>query len=177
MLRLENQLKHEKIENKTYQQWIKKIQGDLLDMDSELDRGQATKKFFARKEHTIQLLKKKLKIPATQLTQASELTVLEKQKDSLSQELNDRMEKMLKFVEEQGNWAKERDFLIAKIDVLNQNQIILEKERGEEEKKKQYEIGQPSVETSKKGIVQVMSQVSLKEEEIKGLKVENHKLV
>ena len=33
------------------------------------------------------------------------------------------------------------------------------------------------METSKKGIVQVMSQLSLKEEEIKGLKVENHKLV
>ena len=68
-------------------------------------------------------------------------------------------------------------FLIANIDVLNENQMILEKDREEEEKKKQYEIGQPSVETSKKGIVQVMSQLSLKEEEIKGLKVENHKLV
>ena len=97
---------------------------------------------------------------------------MEKEKDSLSQELNDRMEKLLKFVKEKGNWVKERDFLIATIDVLNQNQMILEKERKEEEKKKQYEIGKPSVETSKKGIVQVMSQVSLKEEEIKGLRIE-----
>ena len=108
-------------------------------MDSELERGQATNKILARKENTIQLLKKKLKIPATQLNQTSELTVLEKEKDSLSQELNDRMEKLLKFVEEQGNWVKERDFLIAKIDVLNQNQMILEKEREEEENKKQVE--------------------------------------
>ena len=55
---LENQLKREKIENKTYQQQIKKLQGDLVVMDSELDRGQATKKILAEKENTIQLLMK-----------------------------------------------------------------------------------------------------------------------
>ena len=59
--RLENQLKQEKIENKTYQRQIKKLQGGLLTMDSELDRGQATKNILGDKENTFQLLKKKLK--------------------------------------------------------------------------------------------------------------------
>ena len=63
--RLENQLKKDKIENKTYHQQIKKLQGDLLAMDSDLDRGKATKNILVDKENIIQLLKKKLKIPAT----------------------------------------------------------------------------------------------------------------
>ena len=54
-------------------------------MDSEPDRGQATNKILAKKQNTIHLLKKKLKIPATQLIQASKLAILEKEKDSLSQ--------------------------------------------------------------------------------------------
>ena len=45
----------------------------------------------------------------------------------MSQELNDSREKLLKFAEEQGEWEKERAFLIAKIDVLNENEMILEK--------------------------------------------------
>ena len=94
----------------------------------------------------------------------------------MPQELNDSKTKLLKFVEEQGQWEKERSFLIAKIDVVNENQMILEKEREEKEKKKQVETDQPSVEKSTECIVQAMFQVSLKDEEIKGLKSKNHKL-
>ena len=55
--------------------------------------------------------------------------------------------------------------------------LILEKEREENEKNKQVEAGQPSTETSTKAIVQAMSQVSWRDEEIKGLKTENQRLV
>ena len=41
---------------------------------------------------------------------------------------------------------------------------------------KQVEIGQPSTQTSTKEIVEAMSQVSLRDEEIKGLKIENQRL-
>ena len=95
--RLENQLKQERVENKTYQQQIKKLQGDILAMDSKEDKGKTTKKILSEKEITIQLLKKKLKILATQQIQASKLTFLEKEKESLSQELNDTKSKLLKF--------------------------------------------------------------------------------
>ena len=47
--RLKNQLKQEKNENKTYKKWIRMLQGDLLVMDSEPDRGKATKKILAKK--------------------------------------------------------------------------------------------------------------------------------
>ena len=54
-------MKQEKVENKTYQQQIKKLQGDVLDMDSEQYRGQDTMKILVEKENIIQLLKKEIK--------------------------------------------------------------------------------------------------------------------
>ena len=56
---------------------------------------------------------------------------LEKEKDSLSQELNDYKSKLLKLDGEKSKWEKEKCFLIAMIDVLNENQLALEKEREE----------------------------------------------
>ena len=47
--RLENQLKQENIENKAYQQQIKKLQTDLIAIDSEPYKGQSTKKILAEK--------------------------------------------------------------------------------------------------------------------------------
>ena len=103
--------------------------------------------------------------------------MLEKEKELLSQELNDKKSKLLKFVEEQNQWEKERDFIIAKIDVLNQNQLILEKEREEKEKKEQVETCHPNTEKNIEDIVQALSQVILRDEEIKGLKEKNQRLV
>ena len=48
--------------------------------DSQADKGAATQKLLNEKENVIQLLKKKMKIPSTQLTQTSELTEFEKEK-------------------------------------------------------------------------------------------------
>ena len=78
VFKIEIQLKQEKVENKIHQQQIKRIKGDLLTMDSEINRGKASNKILVEKENTIQLLRNKLKIPATQLCQAPELTKLEK---------------------------------------------------------------------------------------------------
>ena len=50
-----------------HQQQIKKLQGDLLDIDNEANKGEVTQKILEEKENTILLLKKKLKILATQL--------------------------------------------------------------------------------------------------------------
>ena len=81
-----------------------------------------------KKENTIQLLKKKLKIPNTQLIQASELTELEKERETLNNELNDCKYKLLKFVEEKKEWEKEKFILIENEKVLKQKQGVLEKE-------------------------------------------------
>ena len=84
----------------------------------------------------IEFLKKKLKIPATQLIQASQLTKLEKEKELLTKELNEIKENLLKLIEDKNQWEKERGFLIAKIDLLNENQLILGKEKEDKNKEK-----------------------------------------
>ena len=76
--KIENQLRQERVENKAHLQQIKNLQGYLLTPDSDTNKGEETQKLLAKKENTIQLLKKKLKNPATQLIQALELTELEK---------------------------------------------------------------------------------------------------
>ena len=93
-----------------HQQQIKKLQRYLLTMDSEVDEGKVTQKILAEKETTIQLLKKILKIPVTQLIQASELTELEKEKEFLHRELNDYKAKSLKLIGEKNQCEKEKRF-------------------------------------------------------------------
>ena len=108
----EIQSKQEKVENKIHQHHIKKLQGYIRAMDSEPYRGHTTNKILDNKENTIQLLKKKLKFPSTRLIQAFELTELEKENESLSQELNDCKVKLLKHDGEQIQWEKEKGFVL-----------------------------------------------------------------
>ena len=61
---------------------------------------------LAEKESTIQLLKKNLKIPLTQLIQGLELTELEKEKGILSDELSNCKAKILKVVDDKKQWEK-----------------------------------------------------------------------
>ena len=102
----------------------------MLTADSETDKGEATHKLLNEKENTIQLLKNKLKIPATQLIQATKLTELKKEKEMLSQELNNHKAKVLNIIEEHSQWENEKCFLIANIDVLNENQLIWKEKSG-----------------------------------------------
>ena len=59
------------------------------------------------KENAIQLLKRKLKIPSTQLIQTSELTEFEKEKEALTNELIDCKARLLKFEEKEKQWEKD----------------------------------------------------------------------
>ena len=67
--------------------------------ENQDNKGAATKKLLNEKEDTIQLLKKKLKIPATQLIKASNLLELEKEKEILNRKLTDFQAQLLKFIE------------------------------------------------------------------------------
>ena len=55
---------------------MNKLQTYLLLDENQANKGDGTKKLLKDKEDTIQLLKKKMKIPATQLIQASKLLEL-----------------------------------------------------------------------------------------------------
>ena len=95
---------------------------------------------------------------------------------TLYQELNEYKETLLKIIEERNQWEKERGFLAAKIDVLNENQLILERENGDKNEKEVILAAQPSTETNIEAIVQAMSHVILRDKEIIGLKSQNQNL-
>ena len=81
-------------------------------MESQANKGDATQKLLNKKENTIQLLKKNLNIPSTQLIWASDLTKLEKEKETLTSELNDCKEKLLKFAKEKKQWERDMSLLV-----------------------------------------------------------------
>ena len=63
------------------------------------------------KENEIQVLKKKLKIPSTQLIQTTELAEFEKEKETLSTELVDCKAKLLKLEEKEKQWEVDAKLL------------------------------------------------------------------
>ena len=71
--KLEVQLKHEKVENKANLIQIKKLQADVVSSGSEPGNAQATRKLLEEKDNTIQVLKKRLKIPNYEHAQSPEL--------------------------------------------------------------------------------------------------------
>ena len=78
--KMEVQLKHEKVENKANLIQIKKLQRDMISLGTEPNNVKATKKLLEEKDNTIQVLKKKLKVPNTQHAQYLELIALQEEK-------------------------------------------------------------------------------------------------
>ena len=110
--RVEYLLRKEKVENKSHQTQIKKLQVELLVTDSQADKGAIAQNLLSEKENAIQLLKKKLKIPSTQLIQTSKLTEFEKEKEALTVELTDSKARLLKFEENEKQWKKDTRLLV-----------------------------------------------------------------
>ena len=67
--------------------------------ENKYDKGTSTQMLLKEKEDTIQLLKKKLKILATQLIQDSKLSELERDKERLNGKLTECQSQLLKFIE------------------------------------------------------------------------------
>ena len=66
------------MQNKAHQTQIKKLQIDLLFVGGQFDKGDGIQRLLDEKEKDIQLWKKKILIPATQLIQRTELAKIEK---------------------------------------------------------------------------------------------------
>ena len=83
---------------------IKKLQGDIISLGTKPNIVQATKKILGEKDNTIQVLKKKLKVPNTQHVQSSELIALQEEKEKVYQEMMEYKGKLLKMQEEKNKW-------------------------------------------------------------------------
>ena len=86
------------------------------------------------KENTIHLLKKKLKIPTTQLIQGPELAEIEKEKESMNNELTDCKAKLLKFVDKEKHWKKYMNMVVESEKTMKQNFDEMERKLQEKEK-------------------------------------------
>ena len=122
------------------------------------------------------MLKKKLKIPSTQLIQTYELTEIEKEKEALNTELIDCKDKLLKFEEKEKDWEKDAKILIENEKDLKAKLATKEKELQEkcEEIKNQFIF--PSIEADATSLFEAMSQVKLKDVELIVLKQQNQNL-
>ena len=78
--KMEVQSKHEKVENKSNLIQIKKLQGDIISLGTEPNSVQEMKKLMEEKDNTIQVLKKKLKVPNTRHVQSSDLIAIQEEK-------------------------------------------------------------------------------------------------
>ena len=126
--RVEDLLRKEKVEKTAQQTQIKKLQLELLVADSQADKGFSTQKLLKEKENAIQLLKRKLNIPSTQLIQTSELTEFEKEKEYLNNELIDCKARLLKFEEKEKQWEKDAGLWTEKDKAFETKKAELEKE-------------------------------------------------
>ena len=77
-------MKKLRVENKALKAQINNLQNEAMQIEGPAHKGVLAQKLLDDKEKEIQTLKKKLKIPATQLTQNEELDNFEKEKETLS---------------------------------------------------------------------------------------------
>jgi predicted nucleic acid-binding Zn-ribbon protein len=113
------------------------------------------KSLLDEKDKMIHSLKKKLKMPSTKHPQTTELVALEQEKETFWKEALDYKAKFLQLEKEKMEWSQEKVELVTRAMVLS-----------------------PTAGTGSttEDIVHSMSQVSLKEGEIKGLKENMEKL-
>ena len=91
-----NLLRMVRVENKALKAKINNLQSEAMQIEGPAHKGILAQKLLDDKEKEIQTLKKKLKIPATQLTQAEELAEFEREKETLNAELIEYKSKLLK---------------------------------------------------------------------------------
>jgi predicted metal-dependent hydrolase len=140
-LKLDGQLKQEKASSRAWQTQVKRL---------ESEGPQGVKSSLDEKEKMIQSLKKKLKMSATEHPQTTELAALEKEKETFRQEALNYKAKVLQLEKEKESWSQGQAVTSDVVVVVPST----------------VEIGPNAL----MDLVQAMSQVSLKEGEIKNLR-------
>ena len=94
-------LRKVRVENKALKIQINNLQNESLQIDGLAYKGDLAQRLLEEKEKEIQVLKRKLKIPSTQLIQTTELVEFNKEKETLNTELTDCKDKLLKLEEKE----------------------------------------------------------------------------
>ena len=91
-----NILRKVRVENKALKAQINNLQNEVVQIEGPAHKGVLAQKLLDDKEKEIHTLKKKLKIPTTQLTQTEELADFEKEKETLNAKFIDYKDMLLK---------------------------------------------------------------------------------
>ena len=98
-----NILRKVRVENKALKAPIKNFQKEAMQIEGPAHKGVLAQKLLDDKGKEIQTLKKKLKVPSTQLAQIEELADFEKEKETLNIELTEYKSKMIKLKKRKGS--------------------------------------------------------------------------
>ena len=144
--------------------------------ERKTDKGAGIEKLPNEKEKDIQLLKNKLKIPATQLIQGLELVEIEEEKEKLNNELLDCKAKLLKFADREKQWHEDMDLVVETEKNMKEKFEDMEKKLQDKEKELESRIIPTTAQSIEQSIVQLMSQVIIKGLELTRLRNQNKNL-
>ena len=110
---------------------------DLYVANRPGDKGVSTQRLLKAKEDTIQMLKRKLEIPYAHLIQMAELTKIEKERETLRNELVNCKSKLLIQKRKEVQWKKDAELWDEEKWAFETRQAELEKELKELKEKAQ----------------------------------------
>ena len=116
------------------------------------------------------MLKKKLEVSGAQHVQYYELTMLQQQKEKIHQEMMDYKGKMLKLKEENKTWEKQKSRLLSQITALNASRSEEKQVLGKLMRQSFVDNEEPTNESFAKELAISMSQINLRDGEIKELR-------
>ena len=106
-----NLLRKSIVEIKSLQSQINILQKEAIKMEGSTQKGSLVQKMLDDRDKEIQTLKKKLRVPVTQLAQADELDDFKKEKEALKSELIDCKDKLLNLEEKGRQWEADIQLL------------------------------------------------------------------
>ena len=145
VIKLEEQVKREKVSSKGWKTQVKKLEADLLNLGLVSAEKKSNKKLIEEKDKLIESLQKKLKGVPFDHPQTEEIMVIQTKNDHLNKEVMELKEKVLQVTKEKEDLVKEKNDLTRQLLVQEPLAIV-----------------QPIYANE---LVESMAQVSLKEKE------------
>ena len=113
VIKLEEQIKREKVASKGWKIQAKKLEVDLVNLGSVPAEKKSNKKLIEEKDKLIESLQKKLKGVPSDHPQTEEIVVIQAEKEELKKEVMELKAKVLQITKEKEDLAKEKDELIS----------------------------------------------------------------
>ena len=139
-------------------------------MEGSGKKGSVVQKLLDDREKEIQTLKKKLRIPGSQLTQADELADFEKEKQALNSKLTDIQAKLPKLEEKGRQWEVDIQLLRNSKAELKSRLAVKESEIHSRNTEKAIQPTSATEEVDTSSLSKAMSQIGLKDTELVKLK-------